>query len=51
MDAPPVGYVTTSDGDDIAYATIQNHVSSILNETGLANRAEAVAYALRHGIA
>jgi DNA-binding CsgD family transcriptional regulator len=34
----------------ISRSTVQNHVSSILNKTGLANRAEAAAYAQRHGL-
>jgi DNA-binding CsgD family transcriptional regulator len=34
----------------ISRSTVQNHVSSILTKAGLANRAEAVAYALRHGL-
>jgi DNA-binding CsgD family transcriptional regulator/pimeloyl-ACP methyl ester carboxylesterase len=31
--------------------TVQRHVSNILAKTGLANRAEAAAYAARHGLA
>jgi DNA-binding CsgD family transcriptional regulator/pimeloyl-ACP methyl ester carboxylesterase len=34
----------------ISRSTVQNHVSSILTKAGLANRAEAVAYALRNGL-
>ena len=34
----------------ISRSTVQNHVSSILNKAGVANRAEAVAYAMRNGL-
>jgi DNA-binding NarL/FixJ family response regulator len=30
---------------------VQNHVSNIYGKLGLASRAEAVLYAIRHGIA
>jgi DNA-binding CsgD family transcriptional regulator len=35
----------------ISSSTVAKHVSSIFNKTGAANRTEAAAYALRHGIA
>jgi len=35
----------------ISLNTVQRHVSNIFAKTGLANRAEAVAYALRHDLA
>lgn len=34
----------------IILRTAGNHVSNILNKTGLANRTEAAAYAIRQGI-
>jgi DNA-binding CsgD family transcriptional regulator len=34
----------------ISRNTVQNHVASILNKAGLANRAEAAAYAARNGL-
>jgi DNA-binding CsgD family transcriptional regulator len=34
----------------IAPATVARHVSNILNKTGLANRTEAAAYAMRHAL-
>ena len=35
----------------ISPKTVHNHVSHIFEKAGLANRAEATAYAIRHGIA
>ena len=35
----------------ISIRTVSNHVSSILNRTNAANRAEAATYASRHGLA
>ncbi len=35
----------------ISSRTVGNHVSSILNKTNAADRAEAAAYASRHGVA
>ena len=35
----------------ISLSTVANHVTSLLNKTGSANRAEATAYAVRHGLA
>ncbi|MCH7737436.1 MAG: hypothetical protein IH872_08545 [Chloroflexi bacterium] len=35
----------------ISFRTVGNHVRSILNKTGAANRTEAAAYATRHGLA
>ena len=34
----------------ISFRTVGNHVKSILNRTGAANRAEATAYASRHDL-
>jgi DNA-binding CsgD family transcriptional regulator len=34
----------------ISERTVANHVQSILNKTGSGNRAEAAAYAIRHGL-
>ena len=34
----------------ISVNTVGNHVRSILNKTGSANRTEATAYAIRHGL-
>ena len=34
----------------ISIRTVGNHVSSILNKTNAANRAEAATYASRHGL-
>ncbi len=35
----------------ISHNTVLRHVSNILAKTGAANRAEAAAYATRHGLA
>jgi DNA-binding NarL/FixJ family response regulator len=35
----------------ISLNTVANHVSGILSKTGAANRTEAAAYAIRHGLA
>jgi DNA-binding CsgD family transcriptional regulator len=35
----------------ISVGTVANHVTSILNKTGLNNRTEAATYAIRHGLA
>ncbi|MCH2512272.1 MAG: helix-turn-helix transcriptional regulator [Dehalococcoidia bacterium] len=34
----------------ISIRTVTTHVGNILNKTGTANRAEAAAYAVRHGL-
>ena len=34
----------------ISIRTVTTHVDNILNKTGAANRAEAAAYAVRHGL-
>ena len=34
----------------ISVNTVERHVSNILSKTRTANRAEAVAYAVRHGL-
>jgi DNA-binding NarL/FixJ family response regulator len=35
----------------VSVATVERHVANIYNKIGLRNRAEATAFALRHGLA